>query len=122
MKIINTDHELEVANLSPELRTLLSKRRAMLDEYELPLEAMAKFIVVEDRDTLTALQTQLDMDALEWVQDHGFAYEAPVICSDDGFALVLFAEKQGLDPVLNQLLRNGIDEYGAPHDQNGDSR
>lgn len=110
MIIITTDIELEAADCLPEIKSLLNQRRAMLDEYDLPLEEMAKFVVAQARDTLAGIQTQLDMDAFEWVQDHGFAFEAPNIVSDDGFAVVLFAVKQGIDPQLHRLLLARIEE------------
>lgn len=113
MKIIATDYELSQASLSPELRVLLVQRRAMLNEYDLPLEAMAKFIVVEAQDGLADLKRVLGPWSeipWEWVQDHGFAYEAPIVCSDDGFALVLIVAKECIDPLLHQLLLNGIEE------------
>jgi len=115
MIIITTDAELKAAKLPPELRTLLNQRRTMLDEYGLPLEEIAKFIVAQAADTLADIQTQLDMDTFEWVQDHGFAYEAPTIVSDDGYAVVLFADKSGIDPVLCQLLDSGSEADGVSY-------
>lgn len=116
MIIITTDAELETASLAPHTQALLRKRRAMLDEYQLPLEEMATFVVVQPGDTLTEVSRgtgflenwEAETPPWEWAHDHGHCFEAPIITSDDGFAVVLFVEKTGIDPALQKLLRDTI--------------
>lgn len=105
--------------LPEPLRVLLQDRRAMLG-YDLPFREMAQFVVVQEGDTLadvereTGLHIQLGMDdpdytpAWEWVIDHGLFYETVFILSDDGYGIVLFVLKTGIDPFLQRLLENGF--------------
>jgi hypothetical protein len=105
--------------LPDPLRVLLQERRAMLG-YDYPFPDMAHFVVVQEGDTLadvereTGLLIQLatvDPDytpAWEWVIDHGLFYETVFILSDNGYGIVLFVMKAGIDPFLQQLLENGL--------------
>ncbi len=88
--------------------------------YDHPFCDMAHFVVVQEGDTLaqvereTGLLIQLEMadpdytPAWEWVIDHGQFYETVFILSDDGYGIALFVMKAGIDPVLQQLLENGL--------------
>lgn len=105
--------------LPESLRVLLQDRRAMLG-HDLPFSDMAQFVVVQEGDTLadvervTGLLIKLAMDdpdytpAWEWVIDHGQFYETVFILSDDGYGIVLFVLKTGIDPFLRRLLENGF--------------
>lgn len=122
MLSIRDDASLQKALQLPlpeHLRMLLQDRRAMLG-YDLPFSEMAYFVVVQEGDTLadvereTGLLIQLTMDepdytpAWEWVIDHGLFYETVFILSDDGYGIVLFVLKTGIDPFLRRLLENGF--------------
>lgn len=126
MIIINTDAALASALELPidsRLKELLQRRRAVLDEFDLPLEAMAKFLVVEPNDGLDRIETELGFSitydrvscssfgspgftpSWEWVLEHDHCYEIVFVLSDDGYSVVLFAQKlPGIDADLLTLL------------------
>lgn len=102
MLIVNADHTLVTA-VPEQIWRILELRRELID--------LATFIIVAPGDPLTAIETAVGFPISpeppwEWVLDHGDIMEAPIILSDDGFAVVLIVpDEQGVDPVLLMLLR-----------------
>lgn len=124
MLIINDQNSLGRAlsfSIGSELKRLIWKRVNQLgsDAFD-----VAHFIVVEPGDSLEAVTEALGFSPLrnlvdgavwpspdftpswEWVKDHGCAFEAVYILSDDGFGWVLLIEvSEGQDQRLLQLCR-----------------
>jgi len=105
--------------LDPRLKQLLIERR---DQLGGDIVDIARFIVVQPGDRMTALKDQLGWSLFEnvtdgrhfgdpefspsweWLADHGHCFEMVFIMTDDGFAHVaLIQNAQGVDPDLLQL-------------------
>lgn len=100
--------------LHPAINALLTLRRDQLlsdtgGEYD--IGELAHWIIVNPGDPLAAIETAAGFSIFpdppwEWVQNHGVVMEAPIVLSDDGFAVVLIVpDEQGVDPVLLKLLK-----------------
>jgi hypothetical protein len=104
--------------LDPELRRLLLMRRDQLladtgGDYD--LGDVAHLIVVEPGDTVAQVEATagwpvVNSPVFEWVIRHaGYILEAPVICDDSGFGIVIFLpEVPGIDGTLLKLLRDQL--------------
>ena len=107
---------------SARLRALLSQRLTQLTgpaggEFA----DLAHFVVIEPRDTLSAIESALGfpigVDGIrfgeadfspswEWSEDHGAFFELVFIFTDDGFAHVLFVlDDEELDAALLAMCR-----------------
>ena len=103
------------AALNPAIMALLLMRRDQLlsdtgGEYD--IGELAHWIVVAPGDPLAAIETALGFPILpippwEWVLAHQTGIlEAPTICSDDGWGVVLIVpDEQGIDADLLKLLK-----------------
>lgn len=103
------------SSLDRKIVALLTLRRDQLlhdtgGEYD--LGELAQWIVIAPGDPLSAIERALGFPISaeppwEWVLDHqNGILEAPTICSDDGFGVVLIVpDEQGVDAVLLKLLR-----------------
>ena len=76
------------------------------------LIAHAIFVVVTPGDSKEAVEAVIgfpiaeDYPPWEWVLDHGGAFEAPIITSDDGHATVLLVpDSDAIDATLWAILR-----------------
>ncbi|MBJ6121377.1 hypothetical protein [Sphingomonas mollis] len=84
---------------------------------------LATFIVPEAGDTFDAIERAVGLpltDSFEWVIDHGGAYEAPYILSDDGSGVILIVpDDDGISPRLMTVLRDHAQqpEHSDPIDQ-----
>jgi hypothetical protein len=119
MDVINDDEALSLAlsrDIPESVRRILALRRHLID--------LATFITVAPGDSLAEVERMAGIPITvgivdgshydepgyappwEWVMDHGGAYEAPIITSDDGSGIVLIVEdSEGVDPTLLTLLR-----------------
>ena len=94
------------STIDPRMKCLLSDR---CDQLGGEITDQARFIIVQINDTADDLERELGFSVssspcFEWVLDHGFAYEAPIIFTDDGYAHVVILEKaDGIDPELEAL-------------------
>ena len=93
------------SSLDESLKALLRLRREQYGK-DTPLEQLGRIIIVQAGDTLADVTrvTGWSIDTAEWVIDHGMAFESVQIESDDGFGIVLFVDKAGIDPKLAALL------------------
>lgn len=68
-------------------------------------EGLARFVFLQSGDTLDDLTALLDREPLpEWMEDHGFALEAPFVLSDDGAGVIAFVPTDcALDASLAAL-------------------
>lgn len=100
--------------LDPAIKAFLTLRRNQLlsdtgGEYD--IGELAHWIIVAPGDPLAAIETAVGFPIFpdppwEWVQNHGSIMEAPIVLSDDGFAVVLIVpDEQGVDPGLLKLLK-----------------
>ncbi len=78
---------------------------------------LASFIIPEPGDPWLAIEAAVGLslaDSFEWVLDHGGAYEAPYILSDDGSGVLLIVpDSEGINAALLALLRSHADEAEA---------
>jgi len=97
-----------------DIQQLLLLRR---DQLGGNIADIARFIIVQSRDSLEALEAELGFTirsnaelsfGCEWVEDHGTFYEAVWILTDDGYAHVAFIAKQGVDPDLLKFCETHI--------------
>ena len=68
-------------------------------------EGLARFVFIQPGDTLDDLTALLGREPLpEWVEDHGFALEAPFVLSHDGAGVIVIMPKDcALDASLAAL-------------------
>ena len=83
------------SSLDERIKRLLADRCEQLGG---DITDQARFIIVQPSDTAEELEREVGLPMLsdpcfEWVLDHGFAYEAPIILTDDGYAHVVIVEK-----------------------------
>lgn len=112
MIIIANDDALERilhSSLDVSFKALLRLRREQYGK-DTPLEQLGRIIIVQAGDTLADVTrvTGWSIDTTEWVIDHGMAFETVQIESDDGFGIVLFVDKAGIDPKLAALLADAF--------------
>ena len=106
--------------IDPRLKRLLTERR---DQLGGDIKNIARFVVVQPGDSMTALEQELGWSVLttpegqrfgepdyypgwEWLADHGHCFEMVFIMTDDGFAHVVLVENSpGVDPDLLKLCR-----------------
>jgi hypothetical protein len=91
------------SDVSDEVAAVLTLRRDLID--------LATFVIVDPENSLAEVEAvigfpiQGDYPPWEWVLDHGGAFEAPVITSDDGSGIVLIVPyRNGVDPALFKVL------------------
>ena len=104
--------------IDARLKQLLMERR---DQLGGDIKDLARFIVVQPRDSIEALEQELGWSIFvtpegcrfgdpdfypgwEWLADHGHCFEMVFILTDDGFAHVVLVEQSpGVDPDLLRL-------------------
>jgi hypothetical protein len=109
--------------IDTRLKRLLSQRR---DQLGGDIKDLARFIIVQPGDVMTALEQELGWSVLmtpegyrfgdpdfypgwEWLADHGHCFEMVFIMTDDGFAhVVLVVKAQGVDAELLKLCQTYI--------------
>ena len=120
MLTIKNGEELAHALTLPidlRLKEILFQRR---DQLGGSLEDIARFVIVQPGDSLSALETELGFSVFqnvadgtrfgepdftpgwEWLADHGHAWEMVFILDDSGFAHVVVVQSS---PMQNRLLR-----------------
>ena len=100
-----------------QLKRLLIERR---DQLGGKIADIARFVIVQPGDSLSALETELGFSVFqnpadstrfgepdftpgsEWVAYHGFCFEIVFILDDSGFAHVVLVENR---PLVNRKLR-----------------
>lgn len=98
------------AALAPAIAALLACRRDQLGSST--SDDLAQWIIVEPGDTLAAVETAVGFPLApdppwEWVLDHDGLFEAPIILTDDGFAVIIIVpDTEGIDPALLALARD----------------
>ena len=106
--------------IDSHLKQLLIERR---DQFGGDITNIARFIVVQRGDSMTALEEKLGWSVFvtpegqrfgkpsfypgfEWLADHGHCFEMVFILTDDGFAHVVIIEQSvGVDPDLLKLCK-----------------
>ena len=122
MVIIDNGAALSRALDSPlhtDVKRLLVLRR---DQLCGQIDDGAHFIVIESRDSLATLETQLALPitlegqpCFEWATDHHGLFELTFVLSDDGAAqVVLVPDAHGIDPALIALCRLHAADAEAP--------
>jgi hypothetical protein len=113
--------------LNPDTKRLLTTRRNQLGG---EIGGIARFVVMQPGDNATDLDRALSFSvfqnpvdgsrfgepdftpAWEWIEDHGFAFEAAFIFDDSGFAHVLIVPKHhGIEPALIELCTTFASEH-----------
>lgn len=115
MITLTTAASIEAASLDPLVRSLITQNMERLSGFDLDLNELGRFVVIEPGDTLTAIETELGFsplasfdsrDALpylESVTQHGNWYEA-LYLQGDGFGTVVFiCNHPEIDPSLLAL-------------------
>ena len=96
--------------IDPRLKRLLRNRIQQLNVED--LSTAARFVIVQPGDTITDLDQALGFSILknvadgsrfgdpdftpgwEWIEDHGFCHELVFILTDDGYAHVVFVQRE----------------------------
>lgn len=119
MTIIDSPDDLVRALASPLpacVQRILGLRADLIDLATFVIPAIGDDIAAIERSAGIAIATDAENDtrygepgflpSFEWVLDHGGAYEAPFILSDDGAGVVLIVpDDDRIDPTLLALLR-----------------
>lgn len=119
MLIISSPNDLAgalSASLPPAVRKVLSLRADLIDLATFAIPAIGDDIATVERAAGVQIATDAEnetrygepdfMPSFEWVMDHGGAYEAPFILSDDGAGVVLLVpDDQRIDPTLLSIMR-----------------
>lgn len=119
MTIIDNPDDLVRALASPLpvcVQRILGLRADLIDLATFVIPAIGDDIAAIERSAGIAIATDAENDtrygepgfmpSFEWVLDHGGAYEAPFILSDDGAGVVLIVpDDDRIDPTLLALLR-----------------
>lgn len=113
MLMVTNEYSLSRAvssTINPLLKQLLTDRIRQLDVED--LSTAARFVIVQPGDTITDLDQALGFSILknvadgsrfgdpdftpgwEWIEDHGFCHELVFILTDDGYAHVVFVQRE----------------------------
>ena len=111
MEIISTWPQID-GQTDPDIKQLLLTRRDQMAEHG-DLEELGTFIIVQPGDTFAAIEravgapiTTADSPNWEWLERHGWFFEAPIILTDDGYGHVLIIpDDEAIDPTLLALCR-----------------
>lgn len=131
MHLIRTAEDMARAldsPLDPELKAVLRAHTDRLEPYG-PLADLAHFLIAEPGDVLAEINIHCGFELVgggaavfatspELVTMHRGWFEAVFVLSDDGFGLVLLAQRgDGIDPRLLAACTHALEQQGSGADQ-----